>query len=366
MHFKFSHHAVLAAVLSIPGIGWNYAHAYDWNSDYGIDLTIGFDDNYRLSVDDEVDTTSADLGMYASLNGATEISHVGFTMGANGRSYSESSIDDTNSYDLALDTERSSERLTTSLSLNLKRDLTVETELLDTGVTEDGTRDTVVVRPGLNYRIDERNSISSSLTARDVSYDTVSLIEYTDNALALGWEYELDEVSSVSANLRTSEYEPETGEGTDTDSVNIVYQLRTSELTTYRFSVGFTEVDRPEGNSDSSNTYSVNVKYKKDERNSFSFDYNNGYRASGSGDVREEDRLNMQWNRGLTDRTRFRLSTTGVNTDDRNFYSVQAGIDYQFARTFNTSASYRYRERDEDSGNADSSTIMLSLSYSPL
>lgn len=343
------------------------ASAYDWNSGYGANLTVGFDDNFRLSPDDELDTTSTSIGVVANITGATEISSMGLAIGVNGTTYSESSIDDETNYNLALDTSRRGERFSSFLNVLLESQATTETELLDTGfLEEDGTRDLVSITPGLSYQVDERNSFAASLSLQDVSYDTVSLTDYTDNSLSLSWSYQLYETSIVSTSLRHSVYDPDDADDdTDTNSLNLGYELRASEATTYNFSVGVTEVKRPDEKEDGSN-FAFDVSHRTDERNSFTFGLSNSFEASGLGGVREEDRLNLQWNHGLSERTQFTLSTEGVSTDDRDYYSIQAGSNFQYTREIGLSASYRYREQDEGADNADSSSVFFSLSYSPI
>jgi hypothetical protein len=113
------------------------------------------------------------------------------------------------------------------------------------------------------------------------------------------------------------------------------------------------------------------VNHQTDERNNFSLSLSRDYEGSGRGDVRERDRINLQWNHGLSDRSQTTVSAEGVNTDDRDYYTLAAGYNYNYTREVVLSASYRFRVRseDEDSFDADSansSTLLFTLSYSPL
>jgi hypothetical protein len=345
-------------------------------------VTGGFNDNFRLREDDEIDTTSIELSVSAGMERATEISNIRLALGISGTSYSESSIDDDSAYRLSLQSSRSLERFSNFLNVDLKSEATTETELLDTGfLAEDGTRDSVSITPGLSYQVDERNSVSVSLELEDVSYDTVSLTEYQDNSVSLSWSYRLEETSSVSTSVRhtsydpdddddTDTYDPDDDDDTDTNSVNLGYELRASEATTYNFAVGFTEVDRPDDSEDGG-IYAFDVDYRTDERNSFTLGLSHSFEPSGAGVVREEDRLNLRWNHGLSERTQVTVSAEAVSTDDpdvntdRDFYELQAGSRYQYTREIGLSASYRYRERDESVGSADSNAVFFSLSYAP-
>ena len=341
------------------------ALAYDWNNDYGANVTVSVDDNYRLAREDEIDNTSTRLRLFTDVEGRTEISSIRLTLSVSGEDHSESSIDAQEGYNLALNTSRTGERLSSFLNVAFDSDLTNETELLDTGVIEDGTRDTVSVSPGLSYQLNERNSLSGNLSFQDVSYDTESQIDYTNNSFVLSWSYRLDESSQLYTSLRSSVYEPEDDDETDTNTFSLGYLLQSSEATAYNFSIGYTDVDRPR-DSESGGNFLFEADHRTDERNSFTLLLSNSFEDSGQGEVREENNLALGWANGFSERSQFTLSADAVSTDERDYYSVEAGFNYNYSREINLSTSYRYRERDEGAGAADSSTVSFSLSYSPI
>jgi len=215
---------VLAFTLLQLGL-WTNVWAYDWSNDYGIDLNAGQDENFRLAETNEIDTTSTSIGVFANLQGRTEVSSIDLTLGANSTRYSESEIDDSDGYNLSLDTSRRGERLSGSLAVSAASQSTTQTELLDSGNVVDGERETTSIAPGLSYQLDERNSVFANPNVRDVTYDTVSLVEYTDTKTSVGWGYEFDEASDLSITLRTSEYDPEDDEPTDRNSLSLGYKI---------------------------------------------------------------------------------------------------------------------------------------------
>jgi hypothetical protein len=368
--YSLIEYALPAAFFIVLGGPWNLASAYDWDSNYGVNTGIGFHDNYRLTDEDETDSTSFEVGGFVNIEGRTEISRVGLTLRARNRSFSDSSIDDETSYNLALNTSRAGERLASYLSVAFDSASTTQTELLDTGVNKDGTRDTVTISPGLSYQLDERNSLATDLSYRDVTYDTVSLTEYTNTSLSVSWSYQFDETSSIRTSLVHSVYNPDDDGNTDTNSLNLGYGFSTSDATAYNITVGVTDVDGPQ-NSTTGGTGAFNVNHQTDERNNFSLTLSKSYEGSGRGNVREEDRINLQWNHGLSDRSQTTVSAEGVNTDDRDYYTLAAGYNYNYTREVVLSASYRFRTRSEDEdsfdiNSANSSTLLFTLSYSPL
>lgn len=337
--------------------------AFDWRNDLGVNASVGYDDNYRLTENNEVETSSRSAGFTFSTTGNTEISSISFAVGANANSYSDSSVDGNESYRLSLDSTRRGERLTGSLAIVFDSQSTTETELLDTGVTEDGTRDDLFVSPSMRYQVDERNTMSASLSARDVSYDTDSLTEFKENAASISWRYQLSEADNVSLSLRASEYDPEDDRTTDVTSLTLGYGSNIDEATSYNLGIGYSDVDRP-SDSETGGNYSIAVSHTKDERNNFTFSFDHGYQSSGDGEVREEDRLSLQWNHGLSERSGLFLGSEAVSYDDRDYYSVSFGGRYQYSPDLSLSSNLRYRRQEGDTEDADGFSVFLSLSYS--
>ena len=353
--------AVLALILTPI----HAAHGYTWDNDYGVDAGTGSDDNFRLSETDPIETTWNRAGFFASLDGTTEISSLRLVLDANQTDYSEAEIEDVTAYGLSMLASRRGERLSGNLDLSLDNRSTTETELLDTGAVIDGERKTASVAPGLEYRFSERNSLFANLTARDVTYDTVSLTEYTENAVSLGWRHSFDEANAFSASLSAWQYDPEDDEATEVGSLSIGYDYRASETTRFGMTIGYSDVQRPD-DSESSSDLSLEFERDIDERNRLRLLFRNSYEPSGAGEVREEDRLELQWNHGLSERASLTASATALGTDERDYYEVSLGAGYNLVRTVRVGATLRHREQEIGAAQADSSSVFVSLSYSPL
>ncbi len=339
------------------------ASAYDWNRDYGVDATIGYDDNFRLREDDPIATTSTSVGVFADLQGTTEISNLRFAIGASGTQYSESSIEDSERYYLALTTARSGERWSGNLNLSLSVVPTTESELLDTGVLADGDRKSYSLGSGVSYQVDERNSIYANLSFSGATYDTVPLNEFTDNSFSMGWVNQFSETSDVSINGSVSNFNPDGGDRTTISGLQLGYGWSTSEVTRYDLLLGYQEVDGPAGTDRDGNS-SFAINHSIDDRNNFSLFMGRGYVGSGSGDVRYQSDLNLSWNHALAERMQFTLTAQGVSGDDRDYIGIVAKGRHQYTREISLAASYEYRNQQRDSGDADSNSVSLSLSYS--
>jgi hypothetical protein len=355
----------LLLILFTPMLVWTSASAYDLNQDYGVDATIENDDNFRLSEDDPVSTVSSGIGVFADLQGTTEISSLRFAIGASGTQYSESSIEDSENYYLSLAAARSGQRWSGTLDLSFDLEPTTESELLDTGALVDGERRAVGAATGLSYQLDERNSIYANLGFSDVSYDTVSLTEYTDNSLSMGWVNQFSETSEVSLNASVSNYDPEDNDTTTVTSLNIGYGFSTSEATRYNLELGYAENDSPTGTNRDGDS-SFEMRHTIDDRNGFSLFVGNGYVSSGAGEVRYESRLNLRWDHALAERMQFTLTSEGVKSDERDYIEIVAGGRHQYTREISFAANYRYRTQQSDTNDADSNSVLFSLSYSPI
>ena len=339
------------------------SHAYSWDVDYGANASVSRNDNFRLTEDDKVKTTESSLGVFTSLERATEISSIILIAGASATNYSESSIDDSTAYNLGLSSFRQGERWTGSLDLSYASESTTETELLDTGNVIDGERETASVSPGARYQIDQTNSIYANLGFTDVTYDTVSFTEYTDNSLAVGWVHQLDEISDVSLNASISEYEPDDGDESTIISLQLGYGRNISEVTRYDVLLGYAENESPTETTRDGNS-SLTVSHSVDDYNAFSLFVGNGYYSSGGGEARYESRLNLRWDHALAERLQFNLTSEGVKSDDRDYIEVSAGLGYQFTREIRVAANYRFRKQNSDTSDAESNSILLSLGYS--
>ena len=338
------------------------AHAFNWESEYGVNITAGYDDNIRLSASNELDTSFTRLGLSASAEGSSELTSLKLSVGINGDSYSNSSVDDQTTGGLSLNLNNQSERRQSNLQVSFQTEPTIETELLDSGVIVDGTRDTLRVSPGMSYQVSERNSVSINFGFTDVSYEIIPLTDYQNSSVALGWRYRLHETSDFSTNLSVSHYEPVNAAGTDTGNLSLGYNVRKSETTTYSFSVGYSDVDGP-ANQQTGLTFSVGINNIRDERNIFSLTATHSFQASGLGVVREEDRIGLSWTHAFSERLQGVLSSDFVGTDDRDYFEIQPSVGYRLSENASISGNYRFRKEDSTTGDAESNSVSVTLSY---
>ena len=339
-------------------------HALYWQHNYGVNLELGTDDNFFLTPTNETEVNSSKLNLSVGADGSSETSNVNFGARINTNNYSLSTLDDSPTAALLLGMANQGERLYSNLDLSYAYESTLETELLDSGIRVDGRKETVGVAPGLSYQLNERHSLSANLGLQSVSYSTPTLIDYYNNNLGLSWGYKLDETSDFSTNLNYTRYEPDNNANTETAALFLGYVKRSSETTTYDFTLGYTTVGESI-TSTGSTTYRLLITNEHDDWNSFSLRISQLYNPSSLGTVRLENRLVLGWDHGFTEHLNGSLTAEYLNTEDRDYYEIAPGISYRFSQHMDLGARYRYRRDDRDNltGNAISNSVFLTLSY---
>jgi hypothetical protein len=335
-----------------------------WQNNYGVSLELGTDDNYFLTPANEQEVNSSKLGLSASGNGSSETSTVNFGARINTNNFSLDTIDDSPTGALFLGMANQGERLYSNLDLSYRYQSTQETELLDSGLRVDGRKETVGVTPGLSYQVNERHSLSANLGLQSVSYSTTTLTDYINNNLGLSWGYSLNETSDFSTNLNYTRYEPDNNASTETAALYLGYVKRSSETTTYDFTLGYTTAG-DSITSTGSTTYRLLITNDRDDFNSFSLRISQLYNPSSLGIVRLENRLTLGWQHAFTEHFDGSLTAEYLNYEGRDYYELAPGIRYRFSEHMDLGARYRYRldDREGVTGNAESNSVFLTLSY---
>jgi hypothetical protein len=355
---------VIKSLLGLAIFTTTSAYALNWEDNYGATIAAGYDDNLRLASANELETSFGSLALFARVDGRSAVTDVQLRVGINNDNYSDSEVDGRTTGNLSLSVNKQqSELLQTGVNLSYLIEPTLQTELSDSGILVDSTRDTVNVSPTLGYSLSERSSISVNLSFTDVSYGTDSFEEYQDNSISLGWSYNLDETSILSINLSRSQFDPVDAVTTNSNSLYLGYNMRQTETLSYNFSAGFTDVDSA-ANSQTSNNYGVAISHTPDKFNDVTFDASRSLQASGTGVVREQDHLGLNWMHAFTEKVAGILTIDYIDSDDREYYSIQPDVNYRLSKNATISGNYRFSKQDISSGDAaESNSLLFTLSY---
>ncbi|HHH43541.1 MAG TPA: hypothetical protein ENK49_05330, partial [Gammaproteobacteria bacterium] len=233
------------ALAFLPAI----ARAAEWRIDPSFDFRAGYNDNIRLSVQNEVSSAEAGFSPRASFSRNTEISGLAGIVDLDFRRYEESSDLDENNARFELDGYRNLERGRLSLNLAYINDTTLNTQLEATGITLGRVdRQRYTAAPGWSYFFSPRNRLDLRYTFNDVSYSNVGLVPYIDyrvNAGQASLVSVLNEQITASATLSHSASTNDNDVDSSNTGLNVGVEYRFSKTLTASLSAGarYTKTD---------------------------------------------------------------------------------------------------------------------------
>ncbi|MGD8854580.1 MAG: hypothetical protein PVI28_19610 [Gammaproteobacteria bacterium] len=377
------------------------SNAAEWKLDPRIAVRAGYNDNIRLSVDDERSSPEINIAPAARFSYETPTSGVSGDLGFEVRRYIDESDFNDEIGRLGLSSFHSMERSRLGFGIELIKDTTLDSQLEETGVVAFDRVDRwrVSLNPTWTYGLNERTSVQLGYTYTDVDYDNDPQSNFS-NYTTRGGQLSLSRLLSPRATGTITATYQQTDNDADIESTYSAVQGGTS----YKFSETisaslFAGIRRSEVEA-TRNTFIPIL----DENNNIVFvpvssgtqDDDFGYVFSGT--------LEKQFLRGHTRFTATRdISNTvsglplqvtrlswnnlyrfteilsgelrlsyyqseaanGVGERDRNYYELQPTFSWRFKQFWTLSGSYRYREQtfDDSSDEAVQNAAYLTLQY---
>lgn len=355
---------------------------------YQVESGFEYNDNVRLSSEDEVDISGLVLSPSATLSRNTERLESDLALKLDFNKYDEQDYD-TDGQDLKADFKYFLERGELNLNTGFKRDSTRTSELEDTGLVGNKSvrKETAVLGLSGFQMVSERNGVNAGINISDVSYESQSLIDYSFYSGFVGWLYQWSSQTKLRVQGYANYYENEASFRTESDGYGL--QLGLDSQLSERLEVSFlggsshikTDYEAsliPGGKtSDKADTYilEANLKYF-DERNSVSFIAKSATNPSGNGYVNKSDSIGVNYSYMFSEKSRFNLGLSagqikalddGIDAD-RDYARGQLRIDRQFAQNWLVAARYTYTWQDNQGSlsDADSNALYLSLIYKPV
>jgi len=377
------------------------AQAAEWKIDPTLRFRAGYNDNIRLSANNEISSAEATFSPSAVFSVATPTSGASGNVGFDFRRFeADSNLNDNNSR-LTLNTFHTLERTRLGLDLGFIKDTTLDSQLQATGIAFDRIRrQRLDASPNWTYSLDERTQISANYGYNDVKYKNAGnsgFVDFTSNSVQTSLTHVLSERATASITLS----------GSKSDSSNSVKSLNTGLQggASYRFSetlsgslfVGIrrtqTDFSRTAGliPTFDGNTI-IFVPVTEDISNSnFGATFSAGatktfLRAessvSASRDISNDvngqpiEVTQLRWT-GLYHFTEIlsgNLNLTFYNSQsnntigsglNQNYYQIEPTFSWALQRFWNLSGSYRYRKQTFDSTNKDAiqNAAYLTLTY---
>lgn len=344
-------------------IGFSGSLHAAWNNVYGVNASVGYDSNFRLTEEDEIETSQTTASLQARAENTSQTTNLAISSSIGGNDYSDSEIDGESFFDLDVNWIQNYERSNYSLGAAYMLEPTAETEVLDTGAIVDGSRDTVILTGGYRYDLSQSSTISLDASFSDVTYDSDLFNEFQEANLFINYNLRADSNSSWTYSLGYTDFDPELNEEAETLVATIGYQLSTSAATDMNFTLGYTDVSGGDDASDGG-VFSFTVTNASDQRNTYSLSLTRDILSGGGGELREQDTLELDWNHRISDRLSFDSSIVALSSNLRDYGELGFGFTHRLSNRTNIGGSYRYRDQENDTEEASSNSVFFSIATS--
>lgn len=375
------------------------ANAAEWSMEPRIQLGAGYNDNIRLTAEDEASSTELNLSPSVLFSYKTPTSGLSGNLAFNVRRYPEESDLDDETTRLGINSFRNLERSALRLDIGLIRDTTVDTELEETGLVFDRVERTyATATPQWSYSFNERTQLALSYTHADVDYESndSGYTDYTADGGRISLTRRLSEKSQVSIsaghnftdneNEIKSQYTYAQAGGSyqlsETFSASLFVGLNRNKTEYTAQSVipifvdniliGFTTIADDIENSNDGLIFNASVS-KNFLRGAMSASVSRTISNSIAGELVEVNRVSLLNQYRFSETVAGNLNLTFSNSEttnqvgsnlDRNYYQIAPSISWKFKEFWDVSASYRYKKQTLSSGeDVQQNAAYLTLNY---
>lgn len=242
-------------------------------------------------------------------------------------------------------------------------------------------RNRIFLEPAWRRDITERSAMELAYRFNYASHEDVEDVNINDfqqHQLTGELFYDLSERTRLNSALQARRFETSDGDR-EFDSYALLGGLdyAFSKITTAGIQLGVrqTSFETPDEDGDDTGFLARIYGNKRTLWGRFGATLERQLFPSTRGGLVQTDQLILRMNREITPRLNFsmgaRLFSTetlqqGDRANDRDFVSVEPRLSWNLTRWWLVGAAYRYRweDRDVDSGTADSNAVFISLTYS--
>jgi len=269
---------------------------------------------------------------------------------------------------------------TFSVNAGYSQDFNNNVQTADVAVAP-GQRRTANYGASWSHSLTERLSTSLSVSSQRSWYSQAApgTVNFTNGSWGGGLNYLLTEIDTLSLNVSTSEYRPDTGgDQSTTEQWTIGISRQWSEQWSSQLSAGKYRTSRSQQPTSSGLQYSTSHSFAFDESTSLSFSSSRGEQPSGAGEVLLNESVSLAANYGFTETmsggVNYNLSKNtgqlGVNAaglfqGDSRQRSYGATLSKQLSPDVSLGLSYLLTQADNvgASNSARSNTVSISLTY---
>ena len=360
------------------------ANAGQWSIESSVSSSLNSNDNINLAPQSTGTVNS--LNLSGSLNASRKVEDMSTVLGLSTTRVAQ--WGDSNAggggdrFDgnASLSQSVTIERNTFSVNAGYSQDFNNNVQTADVAVAP-GQRRTANYGASWSHSLTERLSTSLSVSSQRSWYSQAApgTVNFTNGSWGGGLNYLLTEIDTLSLNLSTSEYRPDTdGDQSTTEQWSIGISRQWSEQWSSQLSAGKYRTSRSLQPTSSGLQYSTSHSFAFDESTSLSFSSSRGEQPSGAGEVLLNESVSLAANYGFTETmsggVNYNLSKNtgqlGVNAaglfqGDSRQRSYGATLSKQLSPDVSLGLSYLLTQADNvgASNSARSNSVSISLTY---
>jgi hypothetical protein len=361
------------------------AYAGQWSIESSVSSSLNSNDNINLAPQSTGTVNS--LNLSGSLSASRKVEDMSTVLGLSttrvaqwGDSNSSNGGGDRFDGNASLSQSVTIERNTFSVNVGYSQDFNNNVQTADVAVAP-GQRRSSTLGASWSHSLTERLSTSLTVSSQRSWYSQAApgTVNFTNGSWGGGLNYLLTEIDTLSLNLSTSEYRPDTGgDPSTTEQWTIGISRQWSEQWSSQLSAGKYRTSRSLQPTSSGLQYSTSHSFAFDESTSLSFSSSRGEQPSGSGEVLLNESVSLAANYGFTETLSGALSYNlsnssgqsgvgagGVFQGDSKQRSYSASLSKQLTPDVSLGLSYLLTQADNvgASNSAQSNSVSISLTY---
>ena len=363
--------------------------AAEYSADYRVEARYEYNDNVRLSPDNQIDTSGGKLILPVTLTRRSERLDASLAGELSSSKYNESGYDSDNQ-NVQGNATYQLERGELKGNAGYLRDSTLDSEFTDTGVVGlSATRKETATVGGSGFHMfTEKNGLSAGGNYADVQYQSPFYQDYTYASGYGGWLHQWTERTLLRLQAYANNYENDGQVKVSSDGLGAQagFDSDLSEQLTLSMLVGWVSIDTNYSSgqpipiddaSDDAYLVTGSLKYEQ-ERYNLEARVKSDTNPSGDGYLLKTDQLDVSYGYRLTELSRANLTVLAGRSssldssidNDRDYARGVLRLDYRFSPNWYVAGSYTYSFQDQkrnnyDPGDADSNSVYLSLIWQP-